>query len=441
MKQEADVIVVGSGAAGATIARELSRSGMDVLLLEKGAYHHRLLGTHVSAALMADRMGMRFSKEGLQCVRAITTGGSTLLTCGTFREPAPFIREKLGIDLSSEIEETRRDLGVSTLPERLLEGSSLMLLDAANRLGYRWEPLEKFIDPKRCREGCSACMMGCPCDAKWTARRFIKDALSQGATLIQKVSVDRVIQENGRVKGVLARKGWNTLEFRAPIVILAAGGMGSAPILKRSGIENAGKGIFIDPLVLVSGYHPGDKAFSGTCYNPPMSVGTWDFYGSEGFMLAPLIDPWLLYLFQLAMVSPSKIFSVFRYRRIMSIMTKIKDDMAGEVYEDGSFSKPLTELDNKKLNRGAEISTEILCKAGCPKKSLARTPVRGAHPGGACRIGDVLNSDLETEIGNLYVSDASIFPEALGTPVVATLVAMNKRLSKHILALKNDRKA
>ena len=36
----AEVIVVGSGPGGATVARELSKQGKDVLLLERG-YDHR----------------------------------------------------------------------------------------------------------------------------------------------------------------------------------------------------------------------------------------------------------------------------------------------------------------------------------------------------------------------------------------------------------------
>lgn len=431
MKKEADVIVVGSGAGGATIARELARAGLDVLILERGRHHRRLLGTHVAGALMADRLGMRFSREGLSCVRALTTGGTTMLYCGTFKDPAPFIREKLGIDLRDEIAEVRQETGVGPLPDRLIDGSSSMLMEAANRIGYKWEVFDKFIDADRCRPGCSACMMGCPTGAKWTARNHVVDAVNHGATLVQPVTVDRVIHSNGRVTGVKTRKG---LEFEAPLVIMAAGGIGTAPILQRSGIDKAGKGIFIDPLLLVSGVYQGKEANAGTRANPPMSVGSWEFYSSDGFMVSPLVDPWLMYILQMGMVSPSKTFRVVRYPKTMSIMVKIKDDLAGEIFPDGSFSKPLTENDLLKLDKGAEVSTEVLVAAGCSPGSIVRGPVRGAHPGGACRIGDVVDENLQTDIQNLYVSDSSVFTEALGTPVVATVMAMNKRLARHILA-------
>ncbi len=46
----------------------------------------------------------------------------------------------------------------------------------------------------------------------------------------------------------------------------------------------------------------------------------------------------------------------------------------------------------------------------------------------------MLTSDLETAIHNLYVCDASIFPEALDRPTVLTIIGLAKRLSDHLLA-------
>jgi choline dehydrogenase-like flavoprotein len=440
MKREADVIVVGSGAGGGTIARELAKAGLDVLILEKGRNHKYFMGTHLSAAMMADNLGMRFSTEGLQCVRALTTGGSTMMYCGTFADPPPFIKEDLGIDLSAEIQELKQETGVSQLPERLLRGSSLMLIEAANSLGYHWEIFEKFMDADKCKEGCSDCMLGCPTGAKWTARHFIDDAVEHGATLVNGIAVEQVLHKNGRTSGVRALRGTELIDFRAPMVILCAGGLGSAPILNRSGVWEAGQGIFVDPLVFVGGTYPGATPRAGTCYNPNMSVGTWEHQQSEGFVLSPLQDPWGIFLMQMALVSPAKVLKIFRYRSWMSIMVKAKDDMAGEIRHNETFTKPLTDADLARLDRGAQISKEILIKAGCREKSIVRGPIRGAHPGGACRIGEVVDINLQSRhIENLYVSDASVFPQALGTPGVATVAAMNKRLAKHIVKTREAR--
>ena len=79
------------------------------------------------------------------------------------------------------------------------------------------------------------------------------------------------------------------------------------------------------------------------------------------------------------------------------------------------------------------MATEILGALGCPPKKIFTGEIKGAHPSGTCRIGEVLSNDLKTEIQNLYVCDASVFPEALDRPTVMTIVAFGKRLSQHIL--------
>jgi choline dehydrogenase-like flavoprotein len=56
--QEYDVIVVGTGPAGATIAAQLAKARKKVLMLERGAYHPRwILGKQVSSPLLYDKMG------------------------------------------------------------------------------------------------------------------------------------------------------------------------------------------------------------------------------------------------------------------------------------------------------------------------------------------------------------------------------------------------
>jgi len=50
------------------------------------------------------------------------------------------------------------------------------------------------------------------------------------------------------------------------------------------------------------------------------------------------------------------------------------------------------------------------------------TPLRGTHPSGTVRIGEMVDTDLQTEVKGLYVCDASNFPEALARPTVLTII-------------------
>ena len=63
---------------------------------------------------------------------------------------------------------------------------------------------------------------------------------------------------------------------------------------------------------------------------------------------------------------------------------------------------------------------------------LFRRPLRPADPSATCRIGVVIDKNLETQIKDLYCCDASVFPSSLGAPVVWTVVSLGKRLSKHL---------
>jgi choline dehydrogenase-like flavoprotein len=45
----------------------------------------------------------------------------------------------------------------------------------------------------------------------------------------------------------------------------------------------------------------------------------------------------------------------------------------------------------------------------------------------------MLDENLRSEVENLYVCDASSFPEALDRPTVLTIIGLAKRLSQHLL--------
>jgi choline dehydrogenase-like flavoprotein len=55
--------------------------------------------------------------------------------------------------------------------------------------------------------------------------------------------------------------------------------------------------------------------------------------------------------------------------------------------------------------------------------------MQGAHPGGTAAIGEVVNENLQTDIENFYVCDASVLPSAPGLPPIMTILALAKRLA------------
>jgi choline dehydrogenase-like flavoprotein len=425
----ADAVVVGTGPGGATVAAKLAAAGRNVVVLEKGR-DHKWLGNHLAALAFTDRGGMLFTEEGLNVVRAVTTGGCTLIYCGSATEPPSWLRDRHGVDLGSHVAQTIAELRLEPLPDEMCGTAAMRLLEAAQSLGYKWHKLRKFIDPARCRMVCGGtCMLGCPYGAKWTAREYLDDAVRSGAKLVTRADVLSVTHEDGVATGVVAVTPRGLLEVAAPTVVLAAGGLGTPIVLQRSGIHEAGVGIFVDPLVMVSAV----SRERGTSSEPPMTVGTYEMI-DEGILLSNLIDPWALSVLMTAAVQPSKVHQVLAFPRKMGIMVKVGDECQGMITVDGRISKPLTARDRGRLNKGACIARDILIRAGCDPRSVVVGPVRGAHPGATARIGTVVDANLQTRIRNLYVSDASVIPEALDRPVVLTVIALAKRLSDHLLA-------
>lgn len=427
-RKSADVVVIGSGPGGATVARELAQAGKRVVLLEKGR-DHRLIGNHLSALMYADRFGLSFTEEGLNLVRAHITGGSTIVYCGSAASPPAWLRTKYGVDLEPYAKQAAAELHLEPLPDDVLGAASLRMLNAANTLGYKFEKMPKFIDPSKCKRRCGGtCMLGCPHGAKWTARRFIDDMKAAGGELITQADVQTVTIEDGVAAGVSAITPKGLLHIDAPTVVVSAGGLGTPCILQRSGIHEAGAGMFLDPLVFVTGVAKGE----GTALGPPMAIATYEML-DEGILLSDLIDPWGMWLLMTARSRPSRLPDGLRYRSQLGLMVKIGDDRTGHISMNGRVSKPLSVSDRQKLSRGAAIARRILIEAGCDPASIVVGPVRGAHPGATARIGEVVDTNLQTRVPGLYVSDASVLPEALDRPLVLAIISLARRLSDHLL--------
>jgi choline dehydrogenase-like flavoprotein len=170
---------------------------------------------------------------------------------------------------------------------------------------------------------------------------------------------------------------------------------------------------------------------AGIGKEPPM---TWSWEDLDaGYMLSTLMDPWLLY--PLITVRKGLKYPLYwpRWSNILGVMIKLKDEISGGVFPNGKISKPLTQSDKERMKHAEDVCQKILVEAGAEKESIFTTPLRGTHPSGTVRIGEMLDENLQTEIQGLYVCDASTFPEALARPTVLTIIGLSKRLSSHLL--------
>lgn len=420
-KLTVDIVIVGSGVGGATLAKELTKSGKKVLVLEKGGvYPPRLYGRQFEAAKYYDGFGLlsKAKKGRVTYYRTLCAGGTSIVSCGNGVRSLESELRNLGIDLSNEFTEAEKELKINPVPDNFLGRYTRAIMEASNNLGFRMVPMPKFINFDKC-VSCGNCDLGCFTRAKWSALEYLKEAQDEGVTLIKKTKVTKVMVSNGRAVGVVAYTPLRRkLKVNCDCIILAAGGIGTPIILQNSGIQ-AGEGLFLDLFNITVGFVKGE----GSSKEVTMAA----VHHNDGFILSPFVDCKLA----LAAILPFRHIPKISFQKNMiGIMTKIKDDREGKVNKNGAVEKIVTQGDFSKLKRGSDISKEILIGAGADPKSITVTNIRGAHPGGTAAIGKVVNKNFETRIKGLFVCDASVFPETPGLPPIVTIIALAKRLAK-----------
>jgi choline dehydrogenase-like flavoprotein len=420
-----DSIVVGSGPGGATVTRELTRAGKQVLLLEWGE-RPEIRGSFSQLAGMALQpgKGVLFTPDGLALFRNITTGGSSLSYYATAWEPPVENLKRYGIDVSEEAQEVRDELPITVLPDELIGPFARRIMHSARDLGYAWDKLQKFVYLEKCRPDCDKCIYGCPHGAKWTARMYVEEAVGSGATLLNGARVRRILSEGRKAIGVEFRMMDKVHRAWAPRIILSAGGIGSPVILRASGIKTAGQDFFFDPLIGVFGTVKGING--GREF--PMAAGC--HFEEEGYILSDYNLPRPLYAaFACEVLRFDRMFS---HSRTLQVMVKARDPLGGRLTDRGGVRKRLTAADRKRLNHGVERAKRILEHAGAG--NIFKTWFIAAHPGGTVKIGDLVDSHLQTEIENLYVCDASVIPAAWGLPPVFTILCLARKLAKQLTA-------
>jgi hypothetical protein len=410
-----------------------------VLLLERGqdVRQRGYYGTYLGAILYSDRGSLLFTTEGLNIVRPLLVGGATSMYCGCAAPPPDWLKDKYGVDITAEVSETMGELEIKPLPKELRGKASTHIAQAAQALGYPWEPQNKFMKPTRSRNfDCGAkCMLGCRCGAKWNAAEYVDEAVAAGCDLKTRARVDRVLVEDGHAIGVQGHWRGRPFTARAETIVLAAGGIGTPRILQASGFEQAGQGMTMDITVMtmdITVMVYGTIKERGIGNEPPM---TWSWENlEEGYMLSTLMDPWLLYPLINVLKGPKYALTWPRWNNTLGVMIKLKDDVSGGVFPNGKISKPMTAHDRPRMQAAEEVCRSILIEAGAKPESIFTTPLRGTHPSGTVRIGTMVDTNLQSEVQGLYVCDASVFPEALGRPTVLTIIGLGKRLAKTLHA-------
>ena len=399
------VIIVGTGAGGGIIAYELAKNDVPVTIIEKGPY-------------IKSGEAFKYYDKYSEDVDLLTTtciGGASIVSMSNMVRALDEELLEFDVDLTEAYEYVEELVGVHQLDDSHIGKGSQAFLDAGRKLGLKTMKMPKAIREKDCIQ-CGKCAFGCPADAKWSGKDFVDDAVEAGAELICDAEVIKVITENGNACGVTYVKDDKEESVFADTVILSAGAIGTTLILRNSGIEDAGREIFFDPFVSVGGYLK-DINFNTEVQMAGLVVG-------ENFVLSPHFSSFIR-----ANIPDDSVTD----EDILSIMVKTPDECRGYVDDDGDVVKINTIQDIRYLAEGVATAGFILKEVGVDPNTIGSTVYRGAHPGGTAPIGKIVDSNQETEIKGLFVSDASVLPISPGKPPILTILALSKRLADYLI--------
>ena len=434
-----DYIVVGTGSGGGTVAKELADGKRTVLIVELGPHMTKTGFIKATRKAFMGKDKRVFRSDGdIWIGRARILGGSSYVAMGNAATPPDKIFNEWGIDISEELESARKDLYVTPMPEEFMGEGTKRINTAAASLGWEMTPTPKCVDFAKCIK-CGLCMFGCPTRSKWTSLEFIDEALANGAELLLETEVKRINQKNGKTNGITAIQKDQKIEIEAKNVILSAGALATPLVLQNTGITEAGKGLANDIFQTTYGYTK-DVGMQGeivlATYLEQM-IEERELFPAP-YMYIPIFIQRDLdgkYPEKLSKMREAQLFLKSKRldaKHVIGMMTKIRDERTGEVHNDGTITKRLTDKDQAKLDEANAINSKILIAAGANPETIFQGVLESGHPCCTAAIGEILNDHQETEIEGLFVSDASVFPSPLGMPPILTIVALSKRLANHL---------
>lgn len=485
---EVDYVVVGSGAGGAAAAVTLARAGVEVAIVEAGAWRdpaHYPSSTYGAMRDLFDDWGTQITRGRAfwPVVQARTVGGTTVINSAIcVRTPgdifAQWERERgVGGDAMAERvwahqDTLERELCVELVPPASRGNSNRLAMLGAEGCGFESHWIERYAEG--C-EGTGQCLQGCKKGRKKSTNlNYVPEVLQRQGHVLSSAPVQRVVFEGRRAVGVRGhfdhprehRRGAR-FEVRARRgVLLAASVTHSAPILMRSGVKSRALG---------EGFraHPGTGVFG--VYDDPvdMNVGATQGWASTAFRDEPgmkletLSIPLEMVASRFAGGGVRLMERLAEYRHICMWVHAVRAESVGRVR--GGFMGPSIEytLDREDMLRfreGMLTVARMHVAAGCKKvvpgifgmpyelepdevEKIAEAPLDPrayiavlSHLFGGCTMGSDPSRAVCDGSGRVHgyealsVVDASVIPSNLGVNPQHTIMALAMTFAEDLLA-------
>lgn len=484
---ETDACVIGSGAGGAVIAKELAEGGLRVTVLEKGQRFTKYDFTQKEKEAFPkvyEESGMRATKDlSIILLHARGVGGTTLVNHNIcFRAPEFVLRDwqSLGIEnislpcMAPYYEKVEREISVSQIQPDEVSRNDQIFHRGAEKVG---------LEPKRFRHnrvdciGCGFCYCGCSYDRKQNmALTYLPKAESYGARIFPNTNAETMERTGNRVTAVVASQhhpegnGKERLRIKAKIFVIAGGGINTPAFLLRNGLgrlnPNIGCHLTLHPILANIGVMPEPVYFYEgipQCeYVDRLTPADGGGFLLEGIGAHPILISFNIPFFGRAHEQVMKEFNRFTVHYVM-----VKDRPRGEIRVSGegtlSVHYRLHERDKQSLREGMKLSARVFFQAGAQKVYMNhvdmpcleseneidridrlaieanRMTLFSAHQLSSCRMGRDPKTSVTDSYGhvhgmeNLYISDASLFPTSLGHNPQLTIMALATRNAERLL--------
>lgn len=474
-----DVCVIGTGAGGAPVAKELAEGGMRVVMLEEGEHfttdHFNARPTAMMPLLYRDAaQTMTVGNVPITLPLGQSVGGTTLINSGTcFRTPEPILemwRQRFGLEaltsdaLDPYFRRVEREINVAQVPPELAGNNALVAKRGADALGWSGDFI--YRNAKGC-VGSGVCVFGCPTSAKQhTGITYVPKAWNAGATTYTSVRARRIVAEGGRARCVeAATSGGGRLRVECDTVVVSCGAVHTPLLLRRNGLGGdsgeLGQNLSIHPATAVRALFDEEIDMAR---GVPQSFYI-DEFADESIMFEGAAGPPDYLASTLPFSGERHRDLMLRFRNLAQFGVMVSDVSRGSVRERAGrveIRYRLEREDVEAFRKGIERLAELYWAAGARRVFL---PVEGAaeltspsqrllegrelrassltlmafHPLGTARADarpdhGVVDGDLALHgVEGVYVSDASAVPSSLGVNPQITIMALATRLAYHLL--------
>jgi choline dehydrogenase-like flavoprotein len=492
-----DVIVIGSGAGGGTVAAELAelcRHGKRVIVFEQGPRirDDAFTGTELDMAdaLYEDGGGFLTAEGTMTLAFGRAYGGSTVVYTGTsLVAPQRVIQDwdVPGLEWSDVAERSAKFMeqnNVHLLDSSLINDNNRLFFEGARRAGYH--PEQFPLNLKGCL-GSSLCNLGCPNLAKQGTHRVqLPNAERAGVEVVTRASVLRIVDRQGEgeveveVEGARAGdKGYpgewepGRYNVRGHIVVVAGGSIGSSALLLRSGFKTRlpmlGQRFTCHPAhILVAEHEEPISNFVGHPKSFFVDRAEYEGYVLETCMYFPFTTAKNLTGFG---EQHSRLMRAFPKLQMILVLAcdravpqnYITIDRSGKAVVHYHFTKQVI----NSLVRATRASARIFFAAGAVRVHApsakphilevwdeerlerrvseehfleGKTTLSAAHLMGGCSMGRGQTDSVTDAWGRVHgmpwlrVADSSLFPDALQINPYLTIMSLADRVAEAIKA-------